>query len=454
MKQKCNTTRETLPLELQITHYRRKLERERLIEEKLNADLASILTDLSSKQALSRNDRRFELSLTLAERQLRLKTEQMDELLVKNATLKAEIDTLRVALNQDRDFISTTKAQIATISLQAERVRTQGAQHSLKRHFYDLQIRSLSLPKTYSPTSALSVAVPRPKRPVAFSLTPIPLLGAPLRDVFTHLVDGWKERVIRQREAVERHKDYIGRLEEGFGRVRDCSLQEFVKLFLGWYESDLALKGALCLFQDEIVTLEASIRDSQMAIQRLKQQQMDTLAGSFEAILSSAPYLSRLLSASGSVVSAETSISTLRNLVETHCKEQASLGTVAVLKASSLSDHLCACWLSATDLHITLAQPELGLQPLAEKLSKEELKKFTVDQLVNGLAALICELELPLERLISLRPAQRRNPGMQGRVNAQSLFVTAHILEDSGPNYALSTREFQARAAAKVSLPV
>ena len=457
MKRKCNTTRETVSLELQIDRYRRKLERERLIARKLDADLATLFADFSSKQALSRSNGRTDLSLSLAERRLTLKTEQIDELMVLNANLKAEIDTLRVALKQDRDFIATTKAHIATISLQAEQARAQGARHSKERHSCDLHYYSLSLsmPHSYSHKLVLSDTVPRPTRPVAFSLTPIPVLEAPLKGVFTHMVDCWKGKIARQREALERHRDYIGRLEEGFGRVQDCSLKEFVKLFLGWYETDLALRASLCLFQDEISTLEASVLDNQAAIQTLKRQQKDTSADNFDRILASNPHLSHLLSASDRATPAYSSLSTLQYLVETYCKGQVNLGKVAAIKASSLSDGFRACWPLLAGLHFTLVESGLGLKPLTLQLNLEELKQLTTEELLEALAALIYELDFALERLADfLRLTQRLHPSLQGNQATQSLLVTTHILEDCGPNYVLSTREFQARAAAKVAFPV
>jgi hypothetical protein len=279
----------------------------------------------------------------------------------------------------------------------------------------------------------------------------------PLKGVYQHLINLWRERVVSQRQALARHQDYICKLEKGFGRVKDCTPLEFVKLVIDWYHRDVSLRETLCVFQDEIASLETSTLENQGSIQTLKEIQKNQLICNFKEILLSAPCLSQLLNDSNVTISADFTFSTLQSLAQMHCKEKYNLGKVAAIKASSVSDGFRACWPLLTNLYSILTESGLGLKPIG-KCSIEELKQLTIDELIEGLITLIYELDLAIGRLAGLMRCtgklQKYDLDLFEKRAPQLLFITAAVTEDPGTAHVLSRKEFQDRAAAKVSLPI
>lgn len=459
MKRKCSTTRESFFLETQIGSYTKKLEKERLIGAKLDAELAILHADLSYKQALRCSNGRADVSFSLAERRLRVRIEQLSELTVRNDVLRAEIDTMRVTMRQAKVYIDNTASQITIISQEAEKLRLKRSLHSRENHLYQLQIRSLSvsMDRSNSPKSSLSNTVPNQIRRKVVNFTPVPMLDMPLKGVYQHLINLWRERVVSQRQALARHQDYISKLEKGFGRVKDCTPVEFVKLVIDWYHRDVSLRETLCVFHDEIASLETSILENQGSIQTLKEIQKSQLICNFKEILSSTPCLSQLLNDSSVTISADFTFSALQSLAQIHSKEKYNIGKVAAIRASSVLDGFHACWPPLTNLYSILADSGFGLKPIG-KCSIEELKQLTIDELIEGLITLIYELDLAIGRLAGLMRCtgklQKYDLDLIEKRAPQLLFITATVTEDPGTAHVLSREEFQDRAAAKVSLPI
>lgn len=408
-----------------LTSYTLKLEKERLRERELNAEIQKIHAELTRKRTNCEKIQGNKRNLDALESKIAQKTLKVNYLILENQELRTEIDNKRIEILQIKKFVRKQREEIEEIAGKTEKERRKCGKLLLETRFFERKSHSISFDLQTS-FSHRNSPLPRRKKSVfPFLSDTFPCLIPPKR-LLSRLIAAYRSRITTQKLSLRSYFKHINRLKAGFNRVNEWNLSEFVSLFVTWNEEEMRLKAGLGDLETEIGDLEGLILEVKKKVSEVKMKGND---GNLREKIGIYPGLSRLMKANGDEEIGK--IQEVREVVRVHCEELGKNGVLARLKGSSVMDKLGECVAPLVDVRNSVRRVGLG-GDYEKHWMDDAIDKSDLQSIAALFRDLTFELDISFTHLIDFHYSQGTlSPSPP---QSSSLFLTAPLPDLSSPS--------------------